>query len=409
MSAHQNGGVRFVAMLAALALTAPARAQSLLERQTLTGDWNGVRPALSAHGVDVYLTYTGSMWANVAGGRATGVRWNGFLDFGVESDLAQMGAWDGLGFHADFHWWQGERPTKQLIGGIRAQTLSEWEAAATLRVYNLYLRQAFADDRVVVKLGQIAADTDFMVSRYGGLFLNGGIGDLVSQNLNLDGPVYPLAAPGLSVQLRPRPWLTARLGAYTGDAGRDVAGNHGFGWTVGKDAGGAFFSEIAVDQQRRLPGTYTLGGIYATDSSAQAGLGPLRGSHSDLYLMVDQALVAGARGQPVLAAFARIAGSPQTARNVVKINADAGVVLFGPLRSRPGDALGVAVSLFRFNDDFRQRSRATVGGGQTVVELNYQLAIAPWLVIQPDAQFFFDPAISGRNAQALGIQVTVIL
>jgi carbohydrate-selective porin OprB len=44
-----------------------------------------------------------------------------------------------------------------------------------------------------------------------------------------------------------------------------------------------------------------------------------------------------------------------------------------------------------------------VGGGQTVVELNYQLAIAPWLVIQPDAQFFFDPAISGRNAQALGI------
>ena len=118
MSAHWSGGVPFVAMLVALALTAPARAQSLLERQTLTGDWNGVRPALSAHGVDLYLTYIGAMWANVAGGRAAGVRWNGFLDFGVEADLAQLGAWHGLGFHADFHWWQGQRPTTQLIGGI---------------------------------------------------------------------------------------------------------------------------------------------------------------------------------------------------------------------------------------------------------------------------------------------------
>ena len=54
-----------------------------------------------------------------------------------------------------------------------------------------------------------------MVSRYGGLFLNGGIGDLVSQNLNLDAPVYPLAAPGLSGRLRPRPWLTARGSAPT--------------------------------------------------------------------------------------------------------------------------------------------------------------------------------------------------
>jgi porin len=134
----------------------------------------------------------------------------------------------------------------------------------------------------------------------------------------------------------------------------------------------------------------------------------LRGSHSDLYLMVDQALLAGAQGKPVLAAFARVGGSPQAVRTVVKINADVGVVLLGPLRSRPDDALGLAVSLFRFSDDFRQRSRATVGGGQTVLELSYQLAIAPWLVIQPDAQFFFDPAISGRNAQALGIQAAVI-
>jgi carbohydrate-selective porin OprB len=49
-----------------------------------------------------------------------------------------------------------------------------------------------------------------------------------------------------------------------------------------------------------------------------------------------------------------------------------------------------------------------VGHGQTVLEVTYQLAIAPWLVVQPDAQFFFDPAFSRRDAYALGVQMTTI-
>ena len=156
------------------------------------------------------------------------MRVNGYLDFGFEVDLARLGAWDGLGFHADFHWWQGSRPTQRLIGGLIAMALSDWEAAATLRVFNLYLRQAFDGDRFVVKAGQIAADTDFMISRYGGVFLNAAFGDLPSQNLNLDAPVYPLAAPGVFMSARPLDWLTGRFGAATGDAGDGVAGNHGF-------------------------------------------------------------------------------------------------------------------------------------------------------------------------------------
>jgi porin len=401
---------RLIATLVALGLIGawPARAQPLLERQTLTGDWNGVRPALSSHGIDLYLTYTATLWGNAAGGHETGARWNGYLDFGVEFDLSKLGAWDGLGIHADFHWWQGGRPTGELIGGVRAMALSGWEAAATLRVYNLYLRQALADGRVVLKLGQLAADTDFMVSRYGGVFLNAGFGDLPSQNLNLDAPVYPLAAPGLVVQGSPTSWLTTRFGAYTGDAGDDVAGNHGFGWEIGTNAGGSFFTEIAAARAGKLAGRYTLGGIFDTGGSAQFGTREERRSHYELYMMVDQALIEDDKGKPVLAAFARLGGSPQDARNVVSVNADAGLTWFGPIPSRADDVLGLAVSLFRFTGDFQRQSRATFGPGETVLEVTYQVAIAPWLVVQPDAQFFFDPAFSARNAQALGIELVAI-
>ena len=210
------------------------------------------------------------------------------------------------------------------------------------------------------------------------------------------------------LQARPAPWLTARFGAYTGDAGNDVAGNHGFGWEIGKNAGGTFFTEVAAEEQGRLAGRYTLGGILDTGGSAQFGTAQERRAHYELYLMVDHALIADDQGKPVLGAFARLAGSPQDARNVVSVDADAGLALFGPLRSRANDVLGVAVSLFRFTDDFRRQSRTMFGRGQTVLEVTYQLAIAPWLVVQPDAQFFFDPAFSARAAQAVGVEVVAI-
>jgi porin len=402
-----------LALLLGAANGAPVAAQTpALERQYLTGDWNGVRPLLSDGGFQPYLTYTGTMWSNLNGGRETGVRFNGYLDFGADVDLAKLGAWDGLGLHADFHWYQGDEPTEDLIGGVLAQALGDWEAAATFRVFNLYVRQAFADDRFVVKLGQIAADTDFMVSRYGGIFLNAAFGDLPSQNLNLDAPVYPLAAPGVFAALRPWSAVTARVGAYTGDAGDDVAGNHGFEWGLGNNAGYTIFAELAAAAPDAwVPATYTLGGIYDTGGSAQFGTGAERDAHYELYLMVDQALLASATGDPILGTFARISGSPQDARNVVGIYADAGLAWFGPLASRPKDVLGIAVSVLRFTNDFQQQQSAAgtpVGGGETVLEVTYQVQIAPWLVLQPDAQFFFNPASSRRDAQALGGELVAI-
>ncbi len=321
-----RGAILFlVVALASFAAPAPVTAQPLLERQYLTGDWNGIRPLLSTHGFEPYLVYTGSTWSNVAGGRATGVRINGYLNFGMDLDLARLGAWNGSGLHVDFHWWQGGEPTKALIGGLPAMALSGWEAADTFRVYNIYLRQAVDDDRVVVKLGQIAADTDFMVSRYGGVFLNAAFGDLPSQNLNIDAPVYPLAAAGAFAAVRPWRWLTTRFGAYTGDPGDDVAGNHGFEWKLGSNAGYSFFSEIGVAPTGcRLPATYTLGSLYDTGGSDQFGTAAERRAHYELYLMADQALTVDASGEPALGAFARISGSPQDARNVVGLYADAG-------------------------------------------------------------------------------------
>lgn len=395
-----------------LASAAPSTAQPLLERQYLTGNWNGVRPLLSTHGFEPYIVYTGIGWSNLDGGNKTGAQANGYLNFGLDLDCAKLGAWTGLGFHSDFHWWQGPKPTDELIGGLPSMALSGWEAAATFRVYNIYLRQAFDGDRWIVKLGQLAADTDFMVSRYAGIFLNAALGDLPSQNLNIDAPVYPLAAPGVFVSAHPWSWLVGRAATYTGDAGDDVDGNHGFGWKLGNNAGYTTFAELAaIAPEGMAPGAYTLGGIYDTGGSDQFGNAAERRSHYEIYLMGDQALLTDGQENPIVGVFARLTGSPQDTRNVVGIYADAGLAWFSPLPSRPQDVLGAAVSVLRFTDDFKQQTEVAgtpVGGGETVFEVTYQVAVAPWLVVQPDLQFFFNPAPSRRDAQALGVDVVAI-
>lgn len=117
-------GIRGILVALAI-LTSPAAAElALLERQYLTGEWNGIRPAFSAHGFQPYLTYTGLLWSNLNGGRDTGAQVNGYLDFGMDIDLAKLGTWSGFGMHADFHWWQGREPTSELIGGTPAMALS---------------------------------------------------------------------------------------------------------------------------------------------------------------------------------------------------------------------------------------------------------------------------------------------
>ena len=115
-----------------------------------------------------------------------------------------------------------------------------------------------------------------------------------------------------------------------------------------------------------------------------------------------------ADGTARLGLFSHIAGTPQPANTVVDYYFDIGLVWFGPWPSRQDDALGLAFADTHFADDFRDELHDTVGAGEQVLELTYQIAVTPWLVVQPDFQCFFNPTTSRRDAQALGVQAVAL-
>jgi porin len=420
VTAHRLAPAVYTAsMLAALLAAAPARGENgWLERAQLTGTWRGVRPALSEHGFEPYLVYTGAMWSNLAGGEAVGTEFDGYLDLGFDLHLERLGAWHGGGLHADFHWYQGREPTEVLVGGSESMAIDEWEASNALRVYNLYFRQTFGDERWALEAGQIAVDSHFMLADYAGAFLNAAFGDLPLENINSDAPVYPLAAPGVYLEGRPDPALAWKFGAYTADAGFDVASNHGFGWELGNNAGYAFYSELtARSSPHGLSGDYTLGGFYIAADTTVIASGQTRYGNYGLYAMIDQTLASDARGHPKVGGFARFSVSPQKDRNLAFIYADAGLNLLTPFPSRPNDLIGLAFGVLRSSGaaggpiDVATTSsdeRTLLPSGQGVVELTYQAAITPWLIVQPDAQLVIDPVFGGSDAVVFGLQAIVV-
>jgi porin len=379
-----------------------------LEDEQLTGDWGGFRRKLEAQGIEPYLLYTGSMWSNVGGGLRTGTELDGYLDFGIGVDLAKLGAWPGLGFQASWHWYQGRQPSKVLVGVSTSQAVDLWEAANAFRFYNLYFTQEIGAS-VVLQAGQMAADADFMVSRYAGTFVNATFGDLPSQNLNLDVPSYAVAGPGAYLKSSFGEDVTARLGWYTADAGPDVASNHGFDWQLGTNAGSAFFAELALDASpSELPGVYTVGGYGATVRKPKLdGSGFVHAQWCG-WVMVDQALRVDDTGDPTVGVFARASYSPDDERNVVGIYADAGLNVFGPIPGRPKDVLGFAGGVLRLTNDFRRQAEASGVvnvGGEAILEATYQIEATPWLIVQPDLQYVIDPLASGNDATVLGLQL----
>jgi len=95
--------------------------------------------------------------------------------------------------------------------------------------------------------------------------------------------------------------------------------------------------------------------------------------------------------------FLRAMGAPGS-RNTVNAFIDGGISYAGPF-GRPDDTVGVGVGWARISNPARAGDAALaasgtfnpVRGSETVLEVTYQMQLAPWWQVQPDFQYVFNP------------------
>jgi porin len=188
-----------------------------LDGPGITGDWGGVRNQLLDRGIDIYGSYTVEVWGNVAGGLKRGAVYTGLLDFGIEIDAEKLLGISDLTFYNSWLWLSGRDASEDLTGNLL--TISNIAGFNRLRLFELWAQQSLFDGFLVIRLGQLAADATFTPSEYGRVFLNATFGwpPFFSLNLPGGGPGYPMAVPGVHIDLNPTDSLNLRTAVFQGN------------------------------------------------------------------------------------------------------------------------------------------------------------------------------------------------
>ncbi len=425
--------------------------QSIWDRDTLTGDWGGLRTALQRMGIVFDIEETDEIFAVLSGGVRQQASYEGQLHFGVNTDLEKFIGWSGAKTHVTvFQIRDGGRNVLDNTGSLA--DLSNIDALPTTRLYTAWFEQNFAD-RLWLRIGQIVGDGEFFVSDTAGGLINGTFGwaSILGTDMLGGGPAYPLATPGARLTLKPTDRLTLLTAVFSGNpAGANCTdvpqACDRYGATFSFSGGALWMSEAqyAIIQDKRgagLPGVYKLGFWYATadfadehdgldaagDEVSQAAptvVSPLnhRGDWG-IYGVADQTVWQSDKQS--LSLFLRGAAAPAD-RNLVSYYVDGGAGLKGILPGRADDTLTFGIAYTKISSDPAALDQDTLAlNGPPYPIRNYELAfeasyaaqIAPWWMLQPDLQYIVhpggnvpnpnSPAVPIANALIAGLRSTI--
>ena len=113
-------------------------AQSFWERDTLTGDWGGVRARLTQAGIDFFPVYTGEVFSDVSGGKyGPGTVYDQSVNLPLTLDLEKLAGWQAATVHANVFWFAGRSLSENHVGDLA--NISNISAKPALRLQELWL------------------------------------------------------------------------------------------------------------------------------------------------------------------------------------------------------------------------------------------------------------------------------
>jgi len=424
----------------------------LFARDTLLGDMGGLRPWFGNYGVTFAMTETSEYLANLRGGLHRGGAYDGLTTMTLGIDTERAIGLPGGTFNVSALQIHGRNLSQYNLGTLN--TASGIEADDTTRLWELWYQQSLLGNRFDVKIGQQSLDQEFMVSTYANTFVNTMFGwaGLPSYDMPAGGPAYPLSALGARVRGQITPSLTALAGVFDGNPAPgtgDPQRLNGSGTNFNLRNGALYIGELqyAINRPQEdgaggptgtsnsgLPGTYKVGVWYNNERFADqrfdntgrsladpssSGIASQRRGDYSFYAVADQMVWRpNPDGPRSVGVFARVMGAPGD-RNLVSISANLGVVMKAPFKGRDNDSVGLGLAYIKVGSHARgldADSGNVVRGSETALEATYQYQVAPWWVVQGDAQYTFnagagqnpnDPTQALRNTFVIGVRTTV--
>lgn len=339
-------------------------------------------------------------FSTITGGNDTGTSLFALLDMGLEVPLIA-----GVTAHVNAFFLGGENPS---INAGDFNALDNNAGEDGVRLFRAYLAKEFIEQSVLLHIGKLAVDDEFMLSDYAALFINSGFGILPTVSGNAAIPNFPLSGLGLFSRYSMGDSAYFQVGVYDGNTGSETSNQRGLNNALSGDDGLAIFTEIARHTYfAELAGVWKLGGYCHSGEFEDFTNGTMTDSNYSLYVSVDQALSQDGE-QTQIGVFYRAGYSPTNDRNVVSFYNDLGIVISGFLWQRPQDQLGLAFSYTHFSDDFTDNQRLSGSfhtDHETVLELTYKINVFDGLTLVPDMQYILSPATGDNDVLVMGARL----
>lgn len=391
------------------------------------------KKALLDLGYNFQVNFTHEALGNPSGGAQQGATYEGLLEMGVDGDLNRIAGLKGASFHINAFEIYGRGLSTYNI--FNFSTVSNIEARRTTRLFEAWFEQEFLGGFASIRLGQLAADTEFLASDFDALYWNGAFGwpSLTTYDLPGTGPGYPLATPGVRLKLKPDDHVALLIALFNGDpsgAGfntslTEIKNCCGINFRL-KDPpfliGEAQFSYALPITAQGLAGKVRIGGwqhfgqfndqFFAIDGlpladPASNGIPAIHLSDQAAYGIIDQMIWQAPGDDPWKGIGFFVLGmtSPPD-RNLLTVEVEAGVNFMGLWNKRPHDSFGAAFCYNRVSPFVSASGRVAASFSEVLVparnyeilfEATYQAQIMQGLIVQPDFQYVFHPGGGAIN------------
>lgn len=389
------------------------------------GDWGGARTELFDKGYDFSLEYVGEVGSNLDGGYNddTTARYSDQFAFGLQMDLEKILGWHDAEFKLAITERSGRNISNDRIGDPRAGTFSSsqevWGRGQTWRLTQLWVKQAYFDGALDVKVGRYGPGEDF--NSFPCDFQN--LAFCGSQVGNWVGGIWynwPVSQWALRIKYNITPEFFAQVGVFEQNPSNLETGN-GFKLSGSGTKGMILPVELVWSPKvNNLPGEYRLGYYYSTakaddvyegeDGQPQPTSGGAFRSHSSKHgwwVVAQQQVTSQAsdasRG---LSLFANATVHDKDT-NYIDNYQQVGLVYKGPLDARPKDDIGFGVARIHVNDDARKQRRLVndlnniddydnpaylpIQDTEYNAELYYGFHVTNWLTVRPNLQYIKHP------------------
>ncbi|PWM29465.1 MAG: hypothetical protein DBX55_06945 [Verrucomicrobia bacterium] len=345
--------------------------------------WKGFTPL---------MTWTGELWGNASGGTKTGVELDSLITFGFEQDISEALSSKGLGklgLTAFYYVSSGDFTSR--VGS--QSDPSNIFASDMVRIFEIYYQNEFETEwgAFGFRIGQLAADEDFMGMDYADIFLNSSFGAIPTNagidlyNGNGAFSQYALATLGATVYYNNGDF-DAIVGIYNGNCGMDVSGNHGFDYDL---QGVALWYQLGYNYTLcGLSGRAMFGGNYNSGTFTNFYTQEGTRNFYSFYWGLQQDLLTDSEGNAILGGFVRMAWAPDEDTACYTKYLDVGILWFGPIPDRADDVLALGFSGMELGSGFRRSE--DINRYDTMLELTYRMQMTQAIMLQPTFQTYFN-------------------